>query len=208
MRDHAPPRAVIFDLGGVIVELGPIADLLGDGGAADAAFWPRWLGSEAVRAFEAGFTSPEEFARAMVSEFQLDFGPGELIERFRDWPRGLFDGATELVEELRRSHPSLLVAALSNSNPIHWWEQTDGEKIRGLFDRPFLSYEMNLVKPDRAVFVHVTEELDVEPVEIVYLDDNELNIEAARAVGWQAHVACGPADCRAALSRTGLLASL
>ncbi len=208
MRDHAPPRAVIFDLGGVIVELGPITDLLGHGAAADAAFWPRWLGSDAVRAFEAGFTSAEEFARSMVIEFQLDFGPEELIERFRTWPRGLFDGAIELVEELRSAHPPLVIAALSNSNPIHWWEQIDGEKIRSLFDRPFLSYEMKLVKPDRAVFVHVTKMLDLEPVEIVYVDDNELNVEAARAVGWRAHVAHSPADCRAVLSRTGLLASL
>ena len=46
-----------------------------------------------------------------------------------------------------------------------------------------MSYEVGLVKPDPAMFEHVVETLGVQPDSIVFLDDNEINVEQARAVG-------------------------
>jgi putative hydrolase of the HAD superfamily len=200
------PKAVIFDLGGVIIELGPVSDVVGTGGHDRDEFWSRWLRSEAVRQFEGGFCDADQFGKRLVAEFDLPFSPSELVDRFRAWPKGLFAGAEELLEELGQCG-EVVVAALSNSNPVHWFEQQDAQLIRSLFDRPFLSFELNLVKPDRSIFDAVTHALAVQPDEIIYFDDNQLNVDAARAAGWRAQVADGPAVCRAHLADLGLVSS-
>ena len=58
-------KAVIFDMGGVIVELGPLTDILGDLPIEQDAFWSRWLKSTAVRAFEMGKIDEPSFSHAL-----------------------------------------------------------------------------------------------------------------------------------------------
>ncbi len=195
---------MIFDLGGVIVELGPVSDIVGDEIGTDPDFWQRWLASEAVREFEGGMCNETQFGERFVSEFDLEFSPQEFVDRFRSWPRGLFADAEELLEDLGR-HPDIVVGALSNSNPVHWHEQQDATRIRSLFDRPFLSYELQLVKPDRAIFEVVSNSLALRPEEILYFDDNHPNVDSARAAGWRAELARGPMDCRVHLAALGLV---
>jgi putative hydrolase of the HAD superfamily len=48
------------------------------------------------------------------------------------------------------------------------------------------SHEVGLAKPDPAVFRLTEQRLGVEPHEIVFLDDQERHVAAARRVGWQA----------------------
>ena len=188
--------------------LGPLSDLLGlDAPPADD-FWPRWLHSDAVRAYEGGRCTTNEFAVALTNEFSLPFEPEEVLQRFKDWPKGLYPGATELLEELARQNPAITVGALSNSNPLHWNEQIDAEQIRSLFDAPFLSFEMYLLKPDPAIYQHVQQALGLKPQEIVYFDDNQINVDGAANAGWQAYVARGPDDCRRYLATHRLVATL
>ncbi len=202
------PAAVIFDLGGVLVELGPLSDMLGDDAPPDEDFWPRWLHSAAVRDFEGGRCTAGEFGRRMVEEFSLSFGPDEMVERFRRWPKGLYEGAHRLVAEVKEQNDGVVIGLLSNSNPIHWQEQHEAEQIQNLFDRPFLSYEMGLIKPDAAVFVEVSRRLDVDPTRILYFDDNQLNVDAARRAGWRAELATGPHACRRVLAELGMVDSV
>ncbi|NNE95632.1 MAG: HAD family phosphatase [Acidimicrobiales bacterium] len=206
MITAAKPKAVVFDLGGVIVALGPATDIVGDRFRAEQEFWPRWLMSAAVRDFEGGRTTAAQFGERFVAEFELAMPGDELVERFRSWPQGLFEGAEALLTELARND-DLEIAALSNSNPLHWHEQRDAHKIRALFDRAFLSYELGVVKPDRAIFDAVTSALDVRPDEILFFDDNQLNVDGARAAGWTAVLAQGPGPCRAHLASLGLVTS-
>lgn len=195
---------MIFDLGGVIIELGPVSDVVGERVQAEGDFWSRWLRSDAVRQFEGGFCDADQFGERLVAEFDLPFSGSELVDRFRTWPRGLFAGAQDLLQELRHNG-DVAVAALSNSNPVHWYEQRDAQLIRSLFDRPFLSFELKLVKPDRPIFDVVAEALAVRPDEIIYFDDNQMNVDGARSAGWRAQVADGPAFCRAHLADLGLV---
>jgi hypothetical protein len=46
-----------------------------------------------------------------------------------------------------------------------------------------LSCEVRLVKPDRAIYKHCLNGLNVRPSETLFVDDNEVNVKAARALG-------------------------
>lgn len=195
-------RAIVFDMGGVLVELGPLTEILGDEPMAPEDFWERWLRSPTVRDFERGRCSPEEFGDRLVNELGLSFDGAEMVRRFAAWPKGLFDGAETLIAELPAD---VEVGVLSNTNALHWHGQRHHERIQALFTRTFLSYELGIVKPDAEMFAHVIDELRCRPQQIVYFDDNQINVAAAREAGIDAALARGPADCRRELVDRGLL---
>lgn len=194
-------RAILFDMGGVLVELGPLEELLG-GSMRSQDFWPRWLSSPSVRAFESGRCGVEEFGRGLVEELELTISPDEVVERFAAFPRGLFPGAVELVDSVP---DHVVTGVLSNTNQLHWDHQADGPVIRGLCDHAFLSYQLGLVKPDQAIYDRVVAELGLEADRVLFIDDNQINVDGARSAGLRAEVAKGPAAAAAVLADHGLL---
>jgi HAD superfamily hydrolase (TIGR01509 family) len=54
------------------------------------------------------------------------------------------------------------------------------------FDGVFASAELGVAKPDAAFFLKVTQALNLSPQEILFWDDFDKNVEAARAIGWHA----------------------
>ncbi|MCG8592077.1 MAG: HAD-IA family hydrolase, partial [Proteobacteria bacterium] len=163
----------------------------------------RWLTCPWVRRYETGGCSTDEFAAGMIDAWELDQSPGEFLEAFRAWPRGLFPGAAELVESLR---PHAQLALLSNTNALHWDGQRDADRVQALFETAFLSHELGLVKPDREIFEHVVAALDRPAERVLFLDDNQPNVDGARAVGLRAARVKGVAQARAALVAEGVLA--
>lgn len=199
-----PVRAVIFDMGGVLVELGPLTEILGDEGSlSEDEFWSRWLASPTVRSFEMGECDVEAFGHNLVTELELDMSAEEFIRRFAVWPKGLMPGAAELVASLQGR---VELGVLSNTNALHWENQRDAKVVQSLFDRQYLSYAMGLAKPDRAIFDAVAADLGLEPSEILFLDDNQINVDGAQAAGWQAEVTKGVEAATAAVSRNRSLA--
>ncbi len=197
-------RCILFDLGGVLVRfrgVERVAERLGHG-APTEAHWERWLRSESVRAFELGRLEPREFAERFLAEFDIGIGSRELLAELEPWVGGPLDGALELLDELR---PRYTVACLSNTNPLHWPRMSERMGLGRRFHRAFVSCETGLLKPDPEAFRHVCRELALAPAEILFLDDARLNVEAARALGFETARVHGPADCRAELRRRGLL---
>ncbi len=194
-------RVVVFDMGGVLVELAPIHELLGVDLPPDE-FWPRWLGSTTVRAYERGDCDEGAMARGLIAELGLPLTEAEVRHRIARFPRGLYPGAAELV---RAVVDGVATAILSNTNHAHWEHQIDAEVIQGLFDHEFLSYRMGVVKPDAEIFDRMVATLAVAPGEIVFLDDNQINVDAARNLGIDAVRVQGPTEAGAELARRGLL---
>lgn len=196
-------ECVVFDLGGVLVELGGVRDF-GDmiGEPDDARVWALWLSNRWVREYERGFCTTDAFARGLVEELELGHSAEEFIERFRIWPKGLIPGAYELVATLAASHR---VACLSNTNELHWGRQADALRLAELFPTRFLSHEIGLIKPDREIYEHVVEVLGVAAESILFFDDNQLNVDAARDAGLRAERVQGPEPTRAHLEAYGLL---
>lgn len=194
---------VLFDLGGVLVDLGgvgPMMDLadMDD----DDAFWRRWLECRWVRAFERGECAPEEFAAGIVEDWELTVDPAVFLEAFRDWPGRMFAGAERLVID---THAKVPVGCLSNTNALHWDHHFGTWPILEEFDYRFLSYELGIVKPDRELFDRIAELLPAPPERVLFLDDNVINVNGAIDAGFEARHVRGVDGARAALVETGVL---
>ena len=69
----------------------------------------------------------------------------------------------------------------------------------------FFSGELGIAKPDDAIYAAVTSALGVDVSEIVFFDDRQINVDAARRAGWDAHLWTSGAAVRDTLRTMGLL---
>lgn len=49
-----------------------------------------------------------------------------------------------------------------------------------------VSGDIQIIKPDPAIFAHHAESFDLEPTKIFFIDDSKPNVDAANAAGWTA----------------------
>jgi FMN phosphatase YigB (HAD superfamily) len=194
---------VLFDLGGVLLELGGVTVMRDLAGIEDDdEVWRRWLSCQWVRAFERGNCSPEDFAAGVVADWSLAVTPDEFLASFAGWVRGPYPGAPELVAAVRSVVP---VGCLSNTNALHWERHFTLVEFMDDFDPRFLSFELGLLKPDRDLFDRIAELVPVAPDRVLFLDDNAINVDGAIAAGFRAARTQGVAEARAALETAGVL---
>ena len=194
---------VLFDLGGVLIDFAGVEPMRALAGIdSDDELWRRWLTCRWVRSFERGQCSQDHFASGVVDDWGLSITPGAFLDSFRSWPRGPFAGADELVASVRCAVPT---GCLSNTNALHWQDQSEQWAILDEFDFRFLSFELGHVKPDREIFDLVADAIGAPRDRVLFLDDNVVNIEAAAAAGFTARRARGVAESREALVAMGVV---
>ena len=189
---------LVFDLGGVIVELGgsPVKNEWIAGTLSQDEAWQKWLTSTAPREFESGKTSPTAFAEQLVAELKLSISPAEFLDHFLHWPIGPFPGAVEMLHSLGSRYRTAL---FSNSNELHWNRKMGEMQLDRVFHERFASHLMGMVKPDAEAFEYVISALGVEPGSILFLDDNQINVEAAIEAGMRAQRVQGLSAVQACL---------
>ena len=138
----------------------------------------RWIQSEAVQRFERGEITPQQFADGVIEELKIDLTPPEFLARFVEWAREPSPAAIALLESLKHDYR---IAALSNANELH--TPLHRQRFGRVIDSFYFSDEIGHVKPDRAIFEHVIEDLGAPPERIAFFDDTPVNVEAAREIG-------------------------
>jgi HAD superfamily hydrolase (TIGR01509 family) len=199
-----PLRVIVFDVGGVLVDLGGVDALLGWMGPSATLdqLWPLWLRSPSVRAFETGRIAPSEFAAGILGELKLDIAPERFLESFAGWPTHAYPGVLEMIATIPKRYQ---LALLSNSNVLHWPRVLDEMKLRSSFEHRFSSHLIGKIKPDAEAFEHVIATLGCQPAEVLFLDDNLLNVEAARSMGMHSQRVRGLQETHSALRDAGVL---
>ena len=195
---------LLFDLGGVLVEFTGLRDLaaLLPSQLSETEIAKRWAACPHSLAFGTGALSADAFADAFVRDWQIALEPEAFLDDYRFWSRGLLPGAADLLDTLRGRYR---LAALSNSNPVHWDRQTHDLGITALFDAAISSHQVGLRKPDPAIYIRALELLDVSADRVLFFDDAQGNVDSARSVGMHAARVDGAGGVRDQLERHGLL---
>jgi len=193
---------VIFDLGGVLIELdGPPLSPT-HSRMSEPEIWQLWLQSSAVRLFESGQSSQEEFAAALIKEMALDQTPESFLSYFKEWPVGFYAEVEPLLGDLKHR---VQLACLSNTNLLHWERFRQETTILNEFDFVFASFKTGHLKPDLAAFEHAIAALEMRPERLLFFDDNPANVQSARSAGMKAEQTRGPIEAAVHLKRYGLL---
>ena len=120
----------------------------------------------------------EEEMYQKISE-QINVTP-ELIAK--EWQE-LIHINGELVEYIKRVKKKYPVYLLSNAIEPFLTRILKEHDLYPLFDKIFISSEMGIAKPGTEFFLHVLNDLGIDPKDAVMIDDNPSNIAGARAAG-------------------------
>lgn len=184
-------QALIFDLGGVIIDL--------DTDRMVSRFATLFNTShEVVKAahtqhsffndLETGHIQPPEFRRHLRQVFGNDSIPDQQLDNA--W-NGMLVGLP--IEKLRllttlRNHYQVYI--LSNTNQIHLDYVTQHlipqqDTLDAFVHEAYYSHHMRMRKPDPEIYKTVLEEHALRPSDVLFLDDNPDNIRSASELGIQ-----------------------
>lgn len=190
-------EAIIFDLGGVLVNLDVerckkafiedvgyrnIGDLL------DASHQKGFYSD-----LEQGLISDEEFRRRILSGADPKAGVTDADcskENAVDhamWAllTGVDAYKIDLLRELRKKYDLYL---LSNNNGISMVRcrqlfDEAGLPMDSIFRKEFLSYRMKMLKPSVGIYRKVVSEIGIAPDKMLFIDDSRANTDVASSVG-------------------------
>ena len=199
------PELLLFDFGGVLVEFAGLTEL-GQylrWSSTPEVILQRWVTCPHTDEFERGQLTPPAWAERFIRDWDVDLPRDEFLAKFTTWSRRVLPGAKELLEQLRTRYR---LAALSNSNELHWERNTNELRIIELFEFAISSHEVGLCKPDPQIFKVAIDRAKVSsPQAIVFFDDLAANVEAAKTAGLRAFQVKGVEELRATLVREEFL---
>lgn len=179
-------RAVIWDLGGVIVRTvdrrwrsGWEAELeLGEYQLERAVF-----NNESSRKASVGQGDTDEVWAEVGRTFELE--PARLERLRADFWRGNSLDA-ELLDYIRGLRPDYKTGMITNAWPDTRQLIEEQWELVPLFDEIVISAEVGLAKPDPAIYRLALDQLGLPPQAAVFVDDFSENVAAARQLGMQA----------------------
>jgi len=207
MEQNPSICVVLFDLGNVLVDLGDVSKMhtMLNTQGEESEVWLKWLRSPTVAAFDSGKISFDDFAIGLLEEVGSDTDKEIFKATFKAWPRALFAGALELVDSVK---PEYHRAILSNTNAAHWPRLMEEMSLAGKFHSYYASHLVGLVKPEKGIYQHVIEQLQVSAESILFIDDNQVNIDTATSLGMHAHRVKGVDEARGILNQYGVLSEV
>lgn len=199
------PRAVLWDVGNVIVDWSPRRLYLKIFKEPDAC--DRFLSSVCTMAWHAATDAgihPEDNMRRLIAEH-----PGHEPEIRAWWDRWdeMFDGA---IPETESAMEALAIRGVPQFALTNMWTgtwpfvQSLSPAFRHLRDA-VVSADEGLIKPDPRVFAIACERSGLAPEELLFIDDSAANIAAAADLGFHVHRFEDPAHLNPLLVSHGLL---
>jgi 2-haloacid dehalogenase len=199
-------RAVVFDLGGVLLDWNPrylYRKLFGGDDAAMERFLAEVCTMEWHHAHDLG-VPPEQTCPPLVEAHP------DQAELIWAWSRR----SEEMIAGPIEGTVDLLAALKAAGTPCYGLTNMERETYPLREQRfPFLSWLDGIVvsgfegvaKPDIAVFELLFRRFDLDPSATLFIDDSAANVEAARSVGMRAIEFESPERLRRSLEDAGLL---
>ena len=118
---------------------------------------------------------------------------GTIQDALRAWEQiHVHDDIINMIHTLRASGTYCGLATNQQPYRARYMSETLG--YREVFDRQFYSCELGYMKPDTRYFQAILEEIAIPPGDVLFIDDHEPNVMAARQVGLNARVFQPEAD--------------
>ena len=180
-------RTVVFDIGGVL-EL-DVIELVDTGldarwekrlglepGEIDRRMEPIWRVGSLGKCTEED-VHLEMSKRLGMSQAQVE----EYMHEMWDWYCGRLN--VPMADFFRSLRPRYQTAILSNSFVGARREEQKHHHFDEMCELIIYTHEEGIAKPDPRIFELTWKRLGVQPEEMLFLDDNEVNIVAAKALG-------------------------
>lgn len=198
-------RAVVFDIGGVLLDWDPnylFRKLIEDD---DERRW--FLAEVCTPAWNAKQDGGRAWAEA-TSDLGEQFPEyARLIdaydERWEEMVSGAIEGTVEVLADLRSA--GIPTFALTNFSAEKWEIAKDRWDFLTGFDGAVVSGTEKVIKPNPRIYRILLDRYQLDPARTFYTDDVPVNVDAARAAGIDAEVFVDPDTLRQQLIDRGVL---
>ncbi|MEA3015238.1 MAG: 2-haloacid dehalogenase [Sphingomonadales bacterium] len=203
---NTAPKAVVFDVGNVLYGWDPDAFLVRQ--VADDVARLQFIEDVDLYAWHETLDGGRPYAEA-AAELNEKFPQYAAViaawsERFGESISGPVPGVHEIVAQLDARGVPLF--AITNFSADFWPPFRDGERaFFARFRDIIVSGEVKLLKPDPAIYYLALDRFGLKPADALFVDDREINVEGALAVGMAAHLFTDAPGLRARLEAEGLL---
>ncbi len=182
-----PVKNIIFDLGGVIIDIAPDLSLKEFSkhinGLSESNVYRHPLFHE----LETGKITPLDFRNRLRTELNIVIGDALIDECMIAMLGEIPVERIRLLEKMKQRYHTLL---LSNTNAIHYdacsrylLKAHGTASFDSYFHKSYYSHVVGLRKPDVRLFELVIQENNLVPEETLYLDDMGENLKSARSLG-------------------------
>ena len=154
-----------------------------------------------VNRYEEGLLSSEEFFLEVRKRYNLAL---EFEDFSEIWNNIFWDNpeVNDIIIYLKaKGYPIYL---LSNTNELHFSYVIERFPIVHVLDEWILSFEVGAKKPDKRIYDAIFERTDVDRAKILYIDDIDAYVSAARSHGIQGLVYKSPDDLWNVLRQHGI----
>lgn len=184
--ERPEPEALLFDVGNVLINVDferVFAEWAHQSGADIADLRERFVVSPAYEQHERGEIDASMFFASLRRSLDIDLSD----DLFLDGWNAIFVGEVKNIRPLlERAGRKLPLYAFSNTSVVH---QAVWPKYDGLFDNfsgVFTSCDIGLRKPEPEAFLDVAGRVGAAPDRILFFDDLQENVQAARQLGMPA----------------------
>jgi putative hydrolase of the HAD superfamily len=138
-------------------------------------------------AYDEGKLSGITFWQKFLADAGLD-APASLVEELNRWDARMWttQNPAMLDWQLQLRQHGLRTAILSNMGDSVLENIQREFDWLSRFDVLVWSYQLGMAKPDPAIYLHALEKLGTQPEETLFIDDKQVNIDAARDLGIRA----------------------
>ena len=182
-------RNIIFDLGGVLLNIDPkktieafgklgMKQLVGDKGLS--------YDHDIFYMMEQGQITSDEFRYGVIELLPQKVSFQEIDDA---WTAMLLDFPAVRVEIVKNLRKDFKIYLFSNTNAIHVekfhsnFRNQHRFEVSSLFERDFYSNEIGYRKPSPESYQEIIRLSGIDPVESLFIDDSFPNVESATASG-------------------------
>ena len=191
-----PVKNIIFDLGGVLINLDyqltrKAFENLGIANFSD--LYTQHHANPLFEQFEVGAIEPEDFYNKLRETTGLTLTNGQIETA---WNAMLLDFPAERLQWLDQIKNKYNIYLFSNTNAIHYkafttiYAQTAplaglNPNFNHFFKTAYYSHTLKQRKPEVAAFEAVLQDANLDPAHTLFIDDTISNIEGAQKAGLQ-----------------------
>lgn len=180
---------VIFDLGGVVIDLEYTATTRAFQELGSEQFeelYSQALQTDLFDRYETGAISSLHFINKLKEFLPRDCSPNQVVAAWNAMIKAFQPEKLAFLEQLKTTHT---IALLSNTNDLH--EDRVRRSLKKVTERPledyfhhtFLSHHLQLRKPHPETFLSVCEKMSVRPEGVLFIDDSIQHIEGGKKAG-------------------------
>lgn len=178
------PRAVLLDLGGVIIDINvrPLFDHWARvAGVPAEQLMARWGVDDAYKRHEIGDLDFVSYAAHLQARLGIDIGTAEWLAGWNSIFIGPFPRVAAMLPRVAQRFDLCVYSNTNDAHHAEWAARYAG--VLQPFRRVYASSAIGRRKPDVASFRWVADDMGHAPGDILFVDDTLENVQGADAAG-------------------------